>query len=127
MIKCIIIQSGNQIDAQPQAATVVAIIFRQNTEDFQVPYNMLDHHSFLCQLLVELFLFSRQFTAFRLLERCPRVGVQINQSLITAVRQTFDFRRQFCFAVFVKRKIVPFFSKNSRLSPNLSNNGAFWL
>jgi len=81
-----------------------------------MPNNMLNHHALFCQLLVELFLFSSQFAAFRFLEWYPRVFVQIKQSLITAVRQTLDFSRQIRFAMFIKRKIVPCAFGKSRVN-----------
>ena len=68
--------------------------------------NMFDYYSLARQPLVELFLFSSQLAAFRLLKRCPRIFVQGEQTLITAVRQTFDCFRQIRFGVFIQRKIV---------------------
>ncbi len=106
MNKGIIIQSGNQIDSQHKPSAAIAVSFRQYPKDFQMPNNVFDNHALGCQLPVELFLFLAQFAAFRLFERCPRVFVQCEQALITAVAQTLDRLRQISFAVFEKRKIV---------------------
>ena len=106
MIKCKVIQSGNQIDSQHKSATAIPIPLRQNPKDFQMPDDVFDYHSLFCQLLVELLLFFGQLTAFRLFYRCPRVLVPVEQALITGVRQAFNFFWQIRFAVFVERKVV---------------------
>ena len=103
MIKCKVIQSGNQIDSQHKSATAIPIPLCQDPKDFQMPDDMFDHYSLRCQLLVELLLFLCQLSAFQLFERCPRVFVPIEQALITTVGKAFHFFWQVRFALLVKR------------------------
>ncbi len=107
MFKCIIIQSGYQIDAQHKSSSPISIPLRQYPKDFQMPDDVFDHHPLRCQCPVKLFLLVGQLPAFRFLERRPRLRVQLKDALITAVRQTFNFFWQVGFTMFIKRKIVP--------------------
>jgi len=106
MVKCIIIQSSNQINSQYKSSSAIPIPLCQNAKDFQMPNDVFYHHPLFCQLFVELLLFFCQFAAFRFLYRYPRIFVQIKQSLITTIGKAFNLIGQCGFAVFVKRKIV---------------------
>jgi hypothetical protein len=106
MLNCIIIQTGDQIHSQHKSAAAIPVSLTQNAEDFQMPDNMFDYHTLARQSLVKFFLLSGQLAALGFLKRCPRVFVQREQTLITAVRQTFDCFRQIRFGVLIQRKIV---------------------
>lgn len=106
MSKCIIIQSGDQINSQYKPSPPIAITPTQDTKDFQMPDDMFNNNSFLRQLFVESFFRLGQHTAFRFFQRRAHLRVQPSQTLITAVRQAFRFSGQTGFAVFIKRKIV---------------------
>ena len=107
MFECIVIQTGNQIDAQHKTTTAISIPLRQDAKDFQMPDDMFNHHALSRQSFIKLFLLIGQFAAFRFLERCSRLFMQFKQSLITAVRQTFDRFGQLRLAALVERKVVP--------------------
>lgn len=107
MFNCIIIQTGNQIDAQHKSATAISIPLRQYPKDFQVPDDMFNHHALSSQLLVELFLLLGQLAAFRFLERRSRLFVQLKYSLITTIGKAFHCFRQCRLAMLIERKIVP--------------------
>ena len=102
MINCIVIQTGNQIDAQHKSATAISIPLRQYPKDFQVPDDMFNHHALGCQLLVELFRLLGQFAALRFLERRSRLFVQLKCSLITTIGKAFHRFRQFRLAVLIE-------------------------
>lgn len=122
MNNCIIIQSGNQIDPQHKSSAAVSIASAQDAEDFQMPNDVFNNHSFLCQLTIKGFFFFTQRAAFRLFDRRAHKSVKLCQTLITTVRQAFGFFRQSRFAVLVKRKIVPCAFGKSRINDSA---GAF--
>lgn len=107
MFKRIIVESGNQIDAQHQASPPIPIPLGQNPKDFQMPNHVFNQYSFACQLLVRRFLPGGQVTAFRLFYRRSALFVQLLNALITGIRQTTGSLWKAHFARFIQRKIVP--------------------
>lgn len=108
MTDFVIIQSGNQVEAQSESAAAIAIPFRDDAKDFQMPNDVLDQHFAPRQLTVSAPLFFAQLFALRLFDRCLRIGVFLLQALITGIsEQTNVFGNRQC-ALFEHRKIVRF-------------------
>ncbi len=106
MSKGIIIQSGNQINAQHQTSPLIPILPGKYPKDFQMPNHIFNQHPLPCQLLVRRLLRNGQFSAFWLFERRSTLLVQLPNTLITGIRQTFGFLRQAHFTCFIERKVV---------------------
>ncbi len=108
MIQFKIIQSGNQIESQSEAATAIPVFFRHDPKYLQMPDHVFHHDSFSCQFAVFSLLLFAQLSAFRFLSRCLRVFVFACQALITAVCQTFDPVIHLQLALLEQFKIVRF-------------------
>lgn len=89
MTDFVIIQSGNQVESQPESATAIAILLQNDAKDFQMTNHILDQNPAPRQLTVSMALFFTQLFAFRLLERSLRIGVFLLQSL-SSNKQVFS-------------------------------------
>ena len=108
MTDFVIIQSGNQVEPQSESAAAIAIPFRDDAKDFQMPNHVLDQYPAPRQLTVGAALFFAQRLAFRLLERRLRVGVHLLQALITGISEQTNVFGNRQRALFKHRKIVRF-------------------
>ena len=106
MTDFVIIQSGNQVESQTESAAEIAMPFRDNAKDFQIPNYILDQNSAPRQLTVGAAMFLAQLFASRLLERSLRVGVFLLQTLITGISQQTNVFGNRQRALFEHRKIV---------------------
>lgn len=106
MVQFKIIQSGNQIESQSEAAAAIPVFFRHNPKYLQMPDHVFHHDSLSCQFAVCSLLLFAQLFAFRFLSWCLQVFMLARQTLITAVRQTFDPVVDLQFALLEQLEIV---------------------
>jgi len=85
MSQFVVVQSGYQVEPQPETTAAVAVAFGDNPKDFQTPNHVFNRNPLTRQLTVCPTLRGTQLTAFRLLDRCLRQFVFFVQTLITRI------------------------------------------
>ncbi len=101
-----VVQPGDQVEAQQEALPPVAITLRQDAEDFQAADDVLDHDPATRQLPVALLLLVGQLGLPRLLPRRPALCMQLLQALIAAVGQHFQALVRLDSAPLVEGEVV---------------------
>src|SRR5215210_843166 len=106
MLQTVIVDSGNQIEAQTEPLAPIPIPLCQNPKYLQISENMFNHNSHPPDFTIAGFFFFRQLSAFRLFLWRSTIPVQFLQSLVTFIAQFENFFRQLDPTLFVKLEIV---------------------
>jgi hypothetical protein len=101
-----VVNSSDQIETQSKSLSAIAIPLAQDTKDFQLTENMLNHNPFPSQSAISLFFSLRQSVVFGFLDRCLAVFMKFCQALVPSICQDAKVFGKITAIVLEQLKIV---------------------
>src|SRR5438067_6683320 len=106
MAQLVVVQPGYQVEAQRKTAATVAVAFRHDPKNLQMPDDVFNHDPQPRQLSIFALLQGRQLPAFRLLLRRLRVPMLLAQTLIAGVAQQTNAGGDFTTRLFEEGEVM---------------------
>ncbi len=92
MLEFQVVDGRDQVKAEPKAFAAISITFTQDAKGFQLAQDIFNQNPLAGQYSLARFLFLAQRMKFCFLGRCLATGVQGDQPLLTAIRQSTSGR-----------------------------------
>lgn len=101
-----VVESSNEVKAQPKTTTATAIAFTEDAKDFELGVDVLDAEAQLSEDEVITLLLKRQALTFAPLVGHFGIGMKFLQSLVARVGQPKGFRVKLRSAGFEELEVV---------------------